>query len=130
MRIDNLNFHPIRLRMERFANGQYKIYRDDQMVGELHHQRDGWQVYSRWTQSRTTSFRVAALQVARLRCPIIRVQDHGVAPVLRVQVNTVWYTVVQHPHGSWIYEDFTIPKTLTDDQQAQLKAALVAAKKT
>lgn len=54
-----------------------------------------------------------------------KVQDFGQVRMLRLNVNGMWFTVIKDGDSRYLYQDFTIPDSLTDDQQIRLKRVLL-----
>lgn len=149
MRIDNLNFHPVRLQTMRTAQGCWRIKRatEEEWLGmvkftpnDARANRDSeprpWTARPEDRNSSTyhRSFRTAALRIARMNVSLDSdgVQDFGQCRVLRMGAWGFWYTVVLHNHGPWIYEDDSIQrvgKTLPERKQAELRAVINAAEK-
>lgn len=148
MRVDNLNWHPVRLSLKRESSGVWRVSREGAVVGEvkrrggvwssvrgsLHVRGDGSTVLLKPPFSRKpfSSFRAAVLSVARLRHVTAGSdgpQDFGTVGMLRVCVSSCWHTVIFSGDERYVYEDFTIPDDMTDERQAILRQVLVEAER-
>jgi hypothetical protein len=148
VRVDNLTWHPVRLGMRRVRPNTWWISREDEVVGEVARTEEGWVsvrgrvrelddgrralMWDHLARSRHPSFVSAVLRVARLEgiwASSDGPQDFGTVRMLRVSVASRWYTVVARGEDRYIYEDFTIPKEMTDEQQAVLRRAVLEAER-
>lgn len=136
MRIDNINFHPIRLEAKRVSNKTYEIFRAGELRGTIKELVDGWKVdvegrNVHYARHRTSSFKTAALSLCRLHMTASSdgPQDHGEIRTIRVNVASVWYTVMFHKHGTWVSQDSFGFDSLNDLQQARLRTVIAEAEK-
>ena len=143
MRIDSIPFRPVRLSMVRFKSNGYRILRGNPDAAKLPKDigtveyKDG-----RWRATNTSpppytdrhicsSFRAAVLHLARIwtHTSSDGPQDYGSVRMIRVQAGDNWYTVIFDKRGSYVYDDYSIPKMLPDHHQAQLRKVVHVAEK-
>jgi len=137
MRIDNINFHPIRLEAKRIANKTYEISRNGEPRGTIKSLEDGWKiaVHDRKvypSMHRASSFKAAVLKLCRMHMTASSdgVQDYGDRRTIRINVSSVWYMVTFHKNGNWVFQD-TMSHTdvLSDIEQARLRVVVSEAEK-
>jgi hypothetical protein len=136
MRVDNINWHPIRVEAKRIANNTYEISRGGELRGTIEKLDDGWKTtvtgrHVYYAKHRTSSFKTAVLTLCRLHMTPSSdgPQDHGEIRTIRVNVATVWYTVMFHKHGTWVLQDSFGKDSMNDLQQARLRTVLSEAAK-
>jgi len=143
MRVDNLQWHPVRLGMRRVRPNAWWLSRKGHVVGEVRRDSEGWiakqgsegetddgrkvLILGRFWEQRHQSFIAAALSVTRLEgvwASSDGPQDFGDVRMLRLNVASQWYTVLLKGDDRYIYQDFTIPDKLTDEGQAIVRRVL------
>lgn len=139
MRVDNIQFHPIRLGLRRLARGSFQLERDGVGLGTVKFVDGKWwaskpQQGARFFCGGTSfrSFRAAAVHLARCwtYSSSDDLQDYGSVRMLRVRAGTNWYTVIfDNKRGTYVYEDFSIPEPLSDEQQRQLRKVMTVIEK-
>lgn len=138
LRIDNIKWHPVRLGLERVNSKVWWISRERSIVGRVCRTAEGWTstrafrgkdgetLFDLLDKCSHKSFVGAVLSVSRKTGIYTgKVQDFGQVRMLRLNVNGMWFTVIKDGDSRYLYQDFTIPDSLTDDQQIRLKRVLL-----
>ena len=143
MRVDNLQWHPVRLGLKRVRPNAWHLSREEVVLGEVCRHGDGWTAargelgvtpdgrnvlwFDRCGEHHYDSFVAAALSVSRMKnvwASSDGPQDFGEVRMLRLNVASQWYTVLLKGDDRYIYQDFTIPDKLTDEGQAIVRRVL------
>lgn len=143
MRVDNLNWRPVRLGARRAGPNRWWISRGDEVVGEVRRAEGQWVsvrgrervledgrnalMWDAFGRTAHPSFVSAALRVARLDgiwASSDGPQDFGRVHMLRVNVSTRWFTVVLDGDDRYVYEDFTLDRSFSDEEQAVMRRVL------
>lgn len=150
MRVDNIRWHPVRLGLTREGSNAWRVSRGGRVVGEIRRHPEGWvsipvrealdgdghhmHVLDRASRTQHSSFVSAVLKATRLRgiwASSDGPQDFGLVHMLRINVATRWYTVINDPMRGdlYLYEDFTVRDEMSDEQQGVLRRVLVEARR-